>query len=124
MAGTLVVSTLSDGTKSGSVGNLVGLAGIRAMCTFNGQNTATILNSHNVTSLTDRGTGKYTLNFTTAMPNAYYAFAGAGRDTDGAGDVFLGQASTEISTTTTLPFRTINGGNNAGDYPYFCVIVV
>jgi hypothetical protein len=37
----------------------------------------TIRASVNVTSVTDNGTGQYTVNFATAMPDADYAWAGA-----------------------------------------------
>ena len=35
-----------------------------------------IRDSHNVTSVTDRGTGRYTVNFTTAMASTDYVAAG------------------------------------------------
>ncbi len=49
----------------------------RAWVTFNSY-TATIgvLNSGNISSITDNGVGNYTLNFTTAMPDANYAVLG------------------------------------------------
>jgi hypothetical protein len=45
----------------------------RAWVNFNGTGTVAIRGSGNVTSITDNGTGNYTLNFTTAMPDANYA---------------------------------------------------
>lgn len=45
----------------------------RAWVNFNGTGTVAIRASGNVTSITDNGTGDYTINFTTAMPDANYA---------------------------------------------------
>jgi hypothetical protein len=48
----------------------------RAWVNFNGTGTVAIRASGNVTSITDNGTGNYTVNFTTAMPSADYSVAG------------------------------------------------
>jgi len=45
----------------------------RAWVNFNGQGTVAIRDSGNVSSITDNGTGDYTVNFATAMPDANYA---------------------------------------------------
>ena len=45
----------------------------RAWVNFNGTSTVAIRGSGNVTSITDNGTGDYTVNFTTAMPDINYA---------------------------------------------------
>lgn len=55
----------------------------RAWVNFNGTGTVAIRASFNVSSITDNGTGDYTLNFTTAMPDAdYSAVANAGQGTN------------------------------------------
>lgn len=48
----------------------------RAWVNFNGTGTVSIRGSGNVSSITDNGTGDYTVNFTTAMPDANYAVSG------------------------------------------------
>ena len=48
----------------------------RAWVNFNGTGTVAIRASGNVSSITDNGTGDYTVNFTTAMPDANYAVQG------------------------------------------------
>ena len=89
MAGTVVADTLqADSTstlvlKNGvantpptiqdSAGTQIGTF-CRAFCNFNGTGTVAIRASFNVTSITDNGTGDYTVNFTTAMPDANYSF--------------------------------------------------
>jgi hypothetical protein len=50
----------------------------RAWVNFNGTGTVAIRASGNVTSITDNGTGDYTVNFTTAMPDANYSTIGMG----------------------------------------------
>jgi hypothetical protein len=45
----------------------------RAWVNFNGTGTVSIRASGNVSSITDNGTGNYTVNFATAMPDANYS---------------------------------------------------
>lgn len=54
----------------------------RAWVNFNGTGTVAIRASGNVSSITDNGTGNYTVNFTTAMPDVNYSTVGTcgGRD--------------------------------------------
>ena len=56
--------------------------GCRAWVNFNGTGTVAIREDGNVTSITDNGTGDYTVNFTNAMPDANYVFAGAVANTN------------------------------------------
>jgi hypothetical protein len=48
----------------------------RAWVNFNGTGTVAINGSFNVSSITDNGTGDYTVNFTTALPDANYSICG------------------------------------------------
>jgi hypothetical protein len=45
----------------------------RAWVNFNGTGTVAIRASFNVSSITDNGTGNYTVNFTIAMPDVNYS---------------------------------------------------
>lgn len=45
----------------------------RAWVTFNGTGTPAVIASGNVSSITDNGTGDYTVNFTTAISDTHYA---------------------------------------------------
>ena len=45
----------------------------KAWVNFNGSGTVAIRDSFNVTSLTDNGTGNYSITYTNAMPDANYA---------------------------------------------------
>ena len=59
-------------------GSVATAYGCRAWVSFDGTGTVAINGSGNVTSITDNGTGDYTVNFTNAMPNVNYAFLGGG----------------------------------------------
>jgi hypothetical protein len=48
----------------------------KALVNFNGTGTVAIRASGNVSSITDNGTGDYTINFTTALADANYAVTG------------------------------------------------
>jgi hypothetical protein len=54
-------------------GSVATAYGCRAWVNFNGTGTVAIRASGNVTSITDNGTGDFTVNFTNAMPDANYA---------------------------------------------------
>jgi hypothetical protein len=54
-------------------GSVVTAYGCRAWVNFNGTGTVAIRASGNVSSITDNGVGDYTVNFTTAMPDANYS---------------------------------------------------
>ena len=89
MAGALTISTLKDDT--GVLATQNGMTGIaKAWVNFNGTGTVAIRGSFNVSSITDNGTGDYTINFTTAMPNANYAWTSScGFGTTAVGDAML-----------------------------------
>jgi hypothetical protein len=71
---TLNTVNITNGTDSITVeGAVKGSA--KAWVNFNGTGTVAIRASYNVSSITDNGVGSYTVNFTTAMPDANYSVA-------------------------------------------------
>ena len=115
MAGTLTISTLND--SSGVLATQNGMTGIaKAWVNFYGISTATVNNSFNISSVTYNGTGDYTINFTTAMPNANYAVAFGG--TSGYDAAFgtmgfysgSGNSTGAPSTMTTSALRFVTAG--------------
>jgi hypothetical protein len=56
-------------------GSVATAYGCRAWVNFNGTGTVAIRASGNVTSITDNGTGDYTVNFTTSMPDVNYSWS-------------------------------------------------
>lgn len=129
MAGRVVVSTLNDDT--GVLNTQNGMTGIaKAWINFNGTGTPAIRSSFNVSSITDNGTGDYTLNFTTAMPNANYTFTSAPasyRDNTGVCvgvKLNVGNDAPELYTTTQLRIQVVAANfNEARDLPFVGVAV-
>jgi hypothetical protein len=94
----------------GSVGTAYGC---RAWVNFDGTGTPAIRASGNVTSITDNGTGEYTVNFTTAMPDANYsAVYGSGEGNAGSGARMACQSG---NTTTTHRVSIRNLANSLQD---------
>ena len=69
---TLVAQTISNGTVSTSSANVI-QGSAKAWVNFNGTGTVAIRASYNVSSITDNGTGDYTINFTNALVDANYS---------------------------------------------------
>lgn len=71
---TIKTNTLQNvaGSKSVPVDTVVD-GSAKAWVNFNGTGTVAVRASFNVSSITDNGTGDYTVNFTTAMPDANYS---------------------------------------------------
>ena len=111
---TLRVNSISDIAGTGSP-NITQQC--KAWVNFNGTGTVAIRAQYNVASITDDGTGQYTVNFTTAMPDANYSFiaqAGNGGALNTAGTSYSGGAP----TTTTARLIVDNGGGTLQDRDY------
>jgi hypothetical protein len=75
----------------------------RAWVNFNGTGTVAIRASFNVSSITDNGTGDYTVNFTNAMPDANYQVSGAVGVSTSVGPIVLGLFAATASGTYQAP---------------------
>jgi hypothetical protein len=109
MAGRITVSTLNDDT--GVLATQNGMSGIaKAWVSWTGSTGAT-LQAFNVSSVTRVATGRYTVSFTTAMPNTTYAVVtGADLGTYG-GLIFQNQAGyTTTSINELQSWRNDTGG--------------
>jgi len=72
--GSVIASDASANIQFNSgFGSVATAYGCRAWVNFNGTGTVAIRASGNVTNIFDNGTGDYTVNFTTAMPDANYS---------------------------------------------------
>ena len=121
MAGKVVVSTINDDT--GVLATQNGMTGIaKAWVLFDGTGTPSIRGSFNVSSITDNGTGNYTINFTTAMPNANYSAVGSSGFGDSANRPIL-VTNYAINTASACSVATMNTGNTIGDYRYNSVAI-
>ena len=85
----------------------------RAWVNFNGTGTVAIRASFNVSSITDNGTGNYTVNFTTAMADADYSFVASCGNGDNAGMMASPQSAT--FATGSARFVTRYHDNGAAD---------
>ena len=74
---------------------------VRAWVNFNGTGTVAIRDSGNVSSITDNCTGNYTVNFTTAMPDANYAVVGTSGQSTANVEVHSVGVNTSVAQTTT-----------------------
>jgi hypothetical protein len=81
---------------------------VKAWVNFKGTGTVAIRASYNVSSITDNGTGSYTVNFATALVDANYSIVGsAALSSDGERSTF-GAASSSTS------FANIETGTGSG----------
>lgn len=71
-----------------------------AWVNFNGTGTVAIRASGNVSSITDNGTGDYTINFTNALPDANYAVIGGSNTSAIGAPGFLIDNATPQTTTS------------------------
>jgi hypothetical protein len=128
MAISYVTADSLDGAQSGSAP----IYGARAWVNFNGTSTVAIRASGNVSSITDNGTGDYTVNFTTAMADINYSVVSQVSNTDSGTGLMVtinsngvGPTYTTAPTTTAtrmLSFARATGTNT--DAPYICVSVL
>jgi hypothetical protein len=86
----------------------------RAWVNFNGTGTVAINASGNVSSITDNGVGDYTVNLTTAMPDANYSVSATSRNsTNPATNTGSLSLVSILNTKTTSAVRIANANINA-----------
>jgi hypothetical protein len=105
MAGTLVISTLSDGTNSTSATNAI-QGSAKAWANFNAS-AATIRASYNVSSVVRNAVGDYTVNFSNAQVDTNYAVSCTSTNTSsGNGILGPGLYATGVGTGGTSGMTT------------------
>jgi hypothetical protein len=123
MAGTLTISTLSDGTNSTSATNCI-QGSAKAWVNFDGTGTVAIRASYNVSSITDNGTGDYTINFTNAFADANYSVSGMTQHDTEMGTMIYGAYNGSPTTMTTTALRIATAQGNARyDCTTICVAI-
>jgi hypothetical protein len=113
--------TFPDTTTLASAGQ----SSVQAWVNFNGTGTVAIRASYNVSSITDNGTGNYTVNFTTAMPDVNYSTVISGQETsagnrDGFYSVRFGGT---YSTSAVQIFGGVLNAYNVVDNPMVNVAI-
>jgi hypothetical protein len=109
-------------------GSVATAYGCRAWVNFDGTGTPAIRASGNVSSITDNGTGSYTVNFTNAMPDVNYSVAGsAGTNSSANGYRWLAVGSSAASDfsmlTTSVRVQTTYDGTNKTDSEFVGVAI-
>ena len=123
---TLRVTNLADTSGGNSATTEQIKSGIaKAWVNFNGTGTVAIRASFNVSSITDNGTGKYSVNFTTALADANYAVNGVVANTGNAwvtsggeytrGASGLQQWGLTVPTTSSCRIETLIGASSGVD---------
>lgn len=99
---TLKVASIQDlSSANSSTPEQIAQGRAKAWVNFNGTGTVAIRDSYNVTSITDNGTGDYTINITTVMATANYVVLGMGIQASGNAHVTVSKESATALTTTT-----------------------
>jgi hypothetical protein len=114
-AGSITYPMLST---SGTESDNVAMRTARAWVKFNGTGAVAIQSDFNVSSITDNGTGDYTVNFSSALPDANYSFLIDCND--GANTKYSAFTS---SGTSSLRFTTRTGNGSVLDTNPISVVI-
>ena len=91
----------------------------RAWVNFNGQGTVAIRADFNVNSVSDRGTGQYTLNYSNAMPDTNYSIIGSSNQFFNSNGFDTGFTH----TASTTGIKSYNTSSTLTDYGHmFCAV--
>ena len=112
------MSTTISGTNGvtfpDSTSMQTGQQACKAWVNFNGTGAVAIRAGYNVSTITDNGTGDYTVNFTTAMPDANYNFVTNSSNTTSANILCIAQLNWDNPTKSTSALRIYNLKSNTG----------
>lgn len=78
--------------------------------------TRYLIASGNVASVTKTATGAFTVAFTTALPDANFAYAGSAIDDEVAGDVIIGRPLGGTKTSSAIQLKCVAGGGSDKNY--------
>jgi hypothetical protein len=129
--GTVIYSDASANLQFNSgYGSIATAYGCRAWVNFNGTGTVAIRASGNVSSITDNGTGDYTVNFTNAMSDANYSaiatisgFFGTSYFIISTVKVKTDNTGPELQSTTQVKLVSGNSAGTSTDVPVFNVAI-
>ena len=102
-------------------GSVATAFGCRAWVNFNGTGVVAIRGSGNITSITDNGTGDYTVNFTNAMPDGNYTVTSVAQRNVTNSGMFLGIKQGTTPSTTQCVIATPNNAGTLEDSSIACV---
>ena len=119
---TIKTETLSTPSNSTVPVDTVVNGTAKAWVNFNGSGTVAIRRAFNVSSITDNGTGDYTVNFTTAMPDDDYSAIAVGSD-QGSGAAAVSTNNATYWNSGSFRFQTWYYASTKYDSPYVCVSI-
>ena len=123
---TIGTNSLSATAQIGSLTTASGSApsySARAWVNFNGTGTVAIRASGNVTSITDNGTGDYTVNFTTALADANYSVVSTTSSDLSAITIAYVSGTNSVITTSSVRLVMATSGGAAADRTYVGVAI-
>ena len=103
-------------------GSVATAYGCRAWVNFNGTGTLAIRDSANVSSITDNGTGEYTFNFATDMPDINYCVTSHGGGAGSGIGVITTRAADITFSVGSFIVKSVNF-NTYADLSLVCVAV-
>ena len=118
--GTIVNGDINASAAIAST-KLTGVNDAKAWVNFNGTGTVAIRASFNVTSITDGGTGIYTVNFTNALADANFSAVQTTGAGTGTGKLAVGY--TDTPSTTTYKIKTVSFAGSDEDQLYVSVAI-
>ena len=122
---TLKVNTLQDSSGNNpSTALQIAEGRAKIWVSFNGTGTIAVKDGFNVSSLTDNGTGAYTVNFTNAMSNTNYCcIVGAGNNALGSKGAWnsVYDDTTTLTSSVRLALYTSSGGADDNEQVFMVI---
>jgi hypothetical protein len=118
MAGKIIADQIEHSTAGSVDTQYVVNGSAKAWVNFNGTGTIAARDSLNTSSLTDNGTGDYTVTISNALSNANYSFVGTCANTNNGGSSrchSVSQKGSQTPTTTVYhPYLIFMDNGNSG----------
>jgi len=125
---TTAMTITTDGLMqfNSGYGSVATAYGCRAWVNFNGEDTVAIRGSGNISSITDNGTGDYTINFSTAMPDANSSVVATVQCRNSANNtqsIALHNTAAPIDTSSVRVQCRLANANTSYDPTFACISV-
>ena len=115
----LKVNTLEEATSRGAT-----FFTAKAWVNFNGTGTVAIRDDGNVSSITDRATGEYTVSFTSSMTSGSYSVNNSSRRTSTNSTGYGTLSQSALPTSTECRVASVFENGTLSDSDILCTSVV
>ena len=112
---TLNVSNITDGTTTVGTSYVVN-GSAKAWVNFDAIGTVAVRNSHNVSSITDNGTGDFSANYSNSFNAVDYATSGGAGQTTGDPNRYVGFFALSSSSSSRFAVQYPPASPNDGAY--------